>query len=164
MVNDVGQMIRMKIGGMTYTLKADENEAYMRQIGQKADELIRLIMDENPNLNRAAAPILALINALDEVEKTKNSCREFLEMRDEVVKALQDLDAERLTLRDENWEMKKDLLYYRNLCEVYEERLAEYNLPVTPPSKKTKGGRHGLKEREKPLDQLQCAFKLEGEH
>ena len=59
--------IYARIGGMSYHLVTSENELYTRQIAAKADEMINRVMQNNPHLSQNMATILALVNAVDEL-------------------------------------------------------------------------------------------------
>ena len=64
-------------------------------------------------------------------------------------------------MREQCWEIKKDLLYYRNLCEIYEERLSQ----MSPVGSSRKGGKVKGREEAKPLDRIQRSFEeIENPH
>ena len=55
--------ISVRIGGMSYQLVSAENETYTRQIAAKADEMIRRVMQNNPQLSLNMSSVLALVNS-----------------------------------------------------------------------------------------------------
>lgn len=148
------ERISVKIGSMSYQITARENEEYMREIARKADDLIRNIKMSNQGMGDSAAAVLALLNVLDACEKLKESGTEVFDEQDRLLRQLEESKADLLRMREQCWEMKKDLLYYRNLCEIYEERLADMPGNARAGVKKSPH----QKEQKKPLDSMQTSF------
>lgn len=109
--------INVKIGGMNYQLLAAENESYMRQIADHADEMIRRVMQNNPNLNLSMATILALVNAVDDQHHAFIQQQNAEKKADEASRNSTEIKAELSRLREQFWEMKKELMHYKNLCQ-----------------------------------------------
>ncbi len=147
--------IAVRIGNMTYRLSAAENPQYITAIAEEANAIMHQIKTENPNLNTVSVAVLALLNALDQKMKMEvefnTSDQKFTQYRDEADTA----NTELLKLRETCWELKKDLLYYRNLCEVYEERINDLN-QLSPQEKNTQ--KMQARKEMKPLDRLQTSF------
>lgn len=123
----------------------------MREIAKQADDLIRQIRDQYPNLSDLSVAVLALVNALDRCEKNERSTDETLGQRRDLEVALEEARAETLRYRDQCWELKKEVLYYRNLGELYEERLSHLAHTGTR-GEESKGKRE---QRPRPLDRMQ---------
>lgn len=66
-------IITVKINGMEYNLRGEENNEYLQMIAQYVDNKINSIMLKNTKLSRPDATILAAINLGDEVFKNKES-------------------------------------------------------------------------------------------
>ncbi len=147
------KVVPVKIGNMTYHLSAAENSQYIQEIAQEADEMMREIKRNNPALNTINVAVLALINALDQKVKLQTD----QDHPDAVGNLLSEseLKAKLMELREECWELKKELLYYRNLAEVYEEKINELTkLSVQDTGKSKPAGRNEIR----PLDKLQTSF------
>ncbi len=121
--------IRVRIGNMTYQLSARENSQYILEIAKEADEILQQIRQVNPSLNTVNVAVLGLVNALDQKAKIEEratgvsgqgSDKNYHTMYDEAHR-------ERMELREACWDLKKELIYYKNLCEVYEEKIDELN-------------------------------------
>lgn len=147
------EKISVKIGSMSYQIRAKEDAYYMREIARRADEMIRNIRKTNPQLNGPTATVLALVNAVDQLEKLRQGGSVVRQAQDHLKEALEEGMAERLHLREKCWELKKDLLYYRNLCEIYEERLAQLS-----PNSKQRGKRSKKREEAASFEARQQAF------
>lgn len=145
----------VKIGNMYYRVTANDDSDYVKSIAKKANEMIGDLKSKHSGLSDLAAAVLALLNALDQREKIGNRDSDVYQKVSLLQKDLQEVEADRLRLREELWEVKKDLLYYRNLCEVYEEKLS--NMVVNLPSSTAKPSRK-RKEKPSPLEQMQQSF------
>ncbi|NLJ95472.1 MAG: cell division protein ZapA [Clostridiaceae bacterium] len=145
--------VSVRIGNMTYQISAKENSTYISEIAAEADKLVKSIQSQNPNLNSINLAILALINAIDQKTKLEKSLdsdeSELLTLQ----KKNEEINSERLKLRELCWDLKKELLYYKNLCEVYEDRINDFNQI----KEQAKGDIKG-KTKIKPLDKLQTSF------
>ena len=147
--------VSVKIGNMTYQISAREDSKYIEEIAKEADELIHSIQANKPELNPINIAILALINALDQKTKLESSFLSDDQNKIAQQKDFDDLNAEKLQLRELCWNLKKELLYYKNLCEVYEERIHDLN-QITVQDKMP--NRLKNKNNLKPLDKLQTSF------
>ncbi len=63
--------IRVRIGGVEYTLLSTEQPDYVYKIAYLVDKKMTEIMNENSNLNSAMASLLTAINIADEYYKDK---------------------------------------------------------------------------------------------
>lgn len=63
----------VKINGMEYNLRGEENNEYLQMIAQYVDNKINSLMMKNAKISRPDATILAAINLGDEVFKNKES-------------------------------------------------------------------------------------------
>ena len=144
------QRMSLRIGNMYYSFQSSEDPEYMREIARKADELFQLFKANYPGMNDLSVAVLALVNAVDACEKIKAGGNAVEIEQAQLQEKLDESKAECLRIRENLWEMKKELLYYRNLCEIYEERLAEFSARgQSIPAKPTR------KEKIRPLDAMQ---------
>lgn len=143
------ETITVKIGTMTYQLKADKDAAYIMETAAIADELVRLADKQYPSTNQTTKTVLALLNAIDQLRLASHDRKMAEADADDAIALRDEAKAEYMRLAEQLWELKKDLLYYKNLCEVYERRLAEAGVTQLP-----EGGTRG-KYR---LDDLQRTF------
>jgi cell division protein ZapA (FtsZ GTPase activity inhibitor) len=125
--------ISVRIGGASYQLVSAENEVYTRQIAMKADEMIRRIMQNNPQLSLNMSAVLALVNTVDELTKIFQHMSGLDGQRQESEKQLAEIRKELMRLREQNWEMKKELLRLNSLCQEYEALLARQTAGETQP-------------------------------
>ena len=152
--------IKVRIGKMTYSLSADDDVEQMRDIAATADAMIEQVSRQSPGLNETSASVLALVNAVSMMQDAYEKTRIAYLSRDEALDAKEEVKAELSRLREQFWSMKKDLLYYRNLCDVYESKIAEMastiNSEFAEDSKSTKS--KGGKRRVKPLEERQTTI------
>lgn len=76
-------IITVKINGMEYNLRGEENNEYLQMVGKYVDNKINSLMNKNSKISRADATILAAINIGDEVFKNREAyerCNENYKM------------------------------------------------------------------------------------
>ncbi|WP_040211968.1 cell division protein ZapA [Clostridium polynesiense] len=64
-------IITVKINGLEYNLKGEENEEYLHKVAIYVDKKIRGILDNNKKLSVSSAAILTAVNIADEFFKYK---------------------------------------------------------------------------------------------
>jgi cell division protein ZapA len=67
-------IITVRINGMEYNLRGEENDEYLQMVAQYVDNKINSLMFKNSKISRPDATILAAINLGDEVFKNKEVC------------------------------------------------------------------------------------------
>ena len=77
-------IITVKINGMEYNLKGDENDEYLHMVAKYVDNRIQTLMSNNSKLTRPDATILAALNMGDELLKNKESYERLLENYKEI--------------------------------------------------------------------------------
>lgn len=85
--------VTVKIDGIDYNIKGEEDEQYLQSIGRYVDKKINEIMSLNPKLGTNAAAILTAINVVDEFVKEKEKYTKLIGQfseRDKEVKLLKD--------------------------------------------------------------------------
>ncbi|NLC39527.1 MAG: cell division protein ZapA [Clostridiaceae bacterium] len=152
--------IKVRIGKMTYSLSADDDVEQMRDIAATADAMIEQVSRQSPGLNETSASVLALVNAVSMMQDAYEKTRIAYLSRDEALDAKEEVKAELSRLREQFWSMKKDLLYYRNLCDVYESRIAEMASTIDSDFREeTVGSKsRSRKRRAKPLEERQTTI------
>ena len=108
---------------MSYQLVSAENENYTRQIAAKADEMIRRVMQNNPQLSLNMSTVLALVNSLDELYRLYQQLTTADSQKHETEKQAAESRKELNRLREQNWEMKKEILRLSARCNDYEALL-----------------------------------------
>lgn len=146
-------VLQVKIGSMYYRIAAREDPEYMQEIARQADEMVKNLKDAHIGLNDTAAAVLALLNALDAARKQRAEDQASRERISDQEHQVAEARAESLRLREQLWEVKKDLLYYKNLCDLYEERLM-----ALPENASSGPGKAGRQSKPKALDLLQRSF------
>lgn len=87
-------IITVKINGMEYNLRGEENDEYLQMIGQYVDNKINSLMFKNSKISRPDATILAAINLGDEVFKNKEAYERVNENYKRIVKEEKNLISE----------------------------------------------------------------------
>lgn len=107
----MANVIRMKIGGIEYSVTSEDDEAYIRSLGSELEIRIDAIQKRSPFLSTTMSAIVAALDCLDERKKCE---QENERLRLEIKKLLEEtacakLDAdilrrkvEQLTGGDEN--------------------------------------------------------------
>ena len=123
----MAETITVKIGTMTYHLQAGEDEQYVRETAAIADELVQLASKRYPGVNQLTTTVLSLLNAVDAMRQAQAAESAAEAALTSAEARTEEAEADLLRVNEQFWEMKKDLLYYRNLCGVYEQKLAGVN-------------------------------------
>ncbi len=126
---DDRKRVTVRIAGINYQLAAAENEDYIRALAIQADEMIRRVQQSNPYLNQTMATVLALVNALDENGQSDFLSHQAVRQRDEAERKLTEARTELNHLREQNWDMKKDLLKMQGLLSEFEKHLEKLQDP-----------------------------------
>lgn len=127
--------VNVRIGRMTYRLSAGENPQKTFDVAATADAMMARIAKRHPGLNQVSQAVLALVNTISMMETFQEELEASFRERDLASTKSEELKAELNRLREQFWEMKKDLLYYQNLCEVYEKKLTERGTGEEDPDK-----------------------------
>lgn len=72
-------VVSVKIYGMEYNLKGEEQEEYLHKVAGYVDKKIKNIMDKNCMLNMSSAAVLSAINIVDDLFKIK---MEYIKLSD----------------------------------------------------------------------------------
>lgn len=110
----------VRIGGVVYQLVTLENESYTRQIASRADEMINRVLQDNPKLNQTMATVLALVNAVDELTRGYHQIKILEDQKSELEQKALEARHELNRMREQNWEMKKELLRQSELNRDYQ--------------------------------------------
>lgn len=63
--------VEVQILGQGYSIKVDEDEAYVKSLAQYVDEKLREIYNTTPTVNQLKAAIMASLNIADELFKLR---------------------------------------------------------------------------------------------
>lgn len=74
---DFMNVVSVKVNGIVYNLKGDEQTEYLHKVANYADRKIRDIMNRNSVLDTSSASVLSAINIVDELFKSQFECREL---------------------------------------------------------------------------------------
>lgn len=124
-MDDSPQYVNVRIGRMTYRLSTGGNLQRTYDVAATANALMDQVTQRNPHLNQVSQAVLALVNSVGMMESFHEDLKKAFNERDLAKMNVEELKAELNRLREQFWEMKKDLLYYKNLSEVYEDKLLE---------------------------------------
>ncbi len=117
------EYLSVKIDGLLYKLKAEENAWYMRKIAQDAERMLHEIKRTNPRASAQARATLALINTLDQLVKCQNELGAIRRETEAVRNELRALQAALVREREEKLELQESMQHYRSLCARYESKL-----------------------------------------
>ncbi|MHC1720645.1 MAG: cell division protein ZapA [Clostridiaceae bacterium] len=70
-------VVSVKVNGIVYNLKGEEQTEYLQKVANYADRKIREIMNRNSVLDTSSASVLSAINIVDELFKAQFECREL---------------------------------------------------------------------------------------
>ena len=63
--------IRLKIGGIEYSITSEESDAYLLGLGAELEAKMDNIMQKSPFLSTTMAAVMAAMESLDEAHKTR---------------------------------------------------------------------------------------------
>ncbi|EJP6473283.1 cell division protein ZapA [Clostridium botulinum] len=130
-------IITVKINGVEYNLKGEEQEDYLHKVARYVDKKIANILDNNPKLSTSSASILTAINAVDE----------GLKKEEEIENLRLEIDKLNKVQHHENLKVEE----IRKLLE--EEKEKNKNLEV-------QDGNDSVKEYKEKLEKLQVQMEL----
>lgn len=79
--------VRIRIGGMDYSLTTDDEIEYIRSLGDEVDELMTSIMREHSRLSMTQAAVLCALQFADEKNKIANAT---VSLRNEIQAYMED--------------------------------------------------------------------------
>lgn len=95
--------IRLKIGGIEYSVTSDEDQAYILSLGAELEAKMKKIMDKSPFLSTTMAAVMASLESLDESKKMQEENErlrlEIKRMLEETACAKLDADIAKRMLR-----------------------------------------------------------------
>ncbi len=80
--------VEVQILGQTYSIKTDEDEAYIKDLAKFVDEKLKEIYSVAPNVNHVKAAIMAAFGITDELFKIKMDQKKLDNMIEEKTKIL----------------------------------------------------------------------------
>jgi len=83
--------VEVQILGQNYTIKTDEEEAYIKALARYVDEKLKEIYSVAPNVNHVKAAIMAAFGIADELFKARSTQEDFDKMIEEKTKILSSL-------------------------------------------------------------------------
>jgi len=124
-VPEIVKRVNVRIAGVAYQLAATEDETHIRKMAAQADEMIRQVLLASPHLSQSMATILALVNAMDEVNKFRHQSEILQKEKISLAQQTQQLKTELDRVREQNWDMRKDQLHMQRLIAEYEKRFEQ---------------------------------------
>lgn len=67
----MANVIRMKIGGIEYSITSDEDSAYIKGIASEVERKLNAIQQKSPFLSTTMAAIVTALECMDEKKKTE---------------------------------------------------------------------------------------------
>ncbi len=103
----MANVVRFKIGGIEYSLTADEDAAYIKGLASELEQKLISIKTKSPFLSETMAAVVAALESLDEAKK---QAAESEKLRLEIKKLLEETACAKLD------------------AELYRRRLSEYEV------------------------------------
>lgn len=75
-------MVTVKINGMEYNLKGEENEEYLHKVAEYVDRKIKSLVSNNNKLSTTSGAVLTAINVVDEMFKCDAAYSELMKELD----------------------------------------------------------------------------------
>lgn len=79
-------IVTVKINGVEYNLKGEEQEEYLHTVAGYVDKKVRNILENNNKLSISAASILSAVNIVDDMFKQQREYEQFLEKVEQIQK------------------------------------------------------------------------------
>jgi cell division protein ZapA len=79
-------ILNVKINGIDYNLKGEENEEYLIKISSYVDKKVRAMLESNDKLSTSSAAVLCALNSADEMFKLETKCKELTMRIDQLEK------------------------------------------------------------------------------
>lgn len=83
--------VEVQILGQSYSIKTDEDEAYIKSLARYVDEKLKEIYSVAPNINQTKATVMAAFGIADELFKLKIEQENLDKMIEEKTKILSGL-------------------------------------------------------------------------
>ncbi len=64
--------IRLKIGGIEYSITSDEDEAYIRRIASELERRMNIVQSRSPFLSTTMTAVMTALDTLDEAKKAES--------------------------------------------------------------------------------------------
>lgn len=110
-------MVSIKINGMEYNLKGDENEEYLHKVALNVDKKIKNILQKNSMLSTASASVLAAVNMMDELLKAQNESTEN-------IKKIKDFEQQKEKYEQKITTLKKEASILREMNEKLQSKIS----------------------------------------
>ncbi len=81
--------VEVQILGQSYSIKTNEDEAYIKTLAQYVDEKLKEVYKAAPNINHVKAAIMVAFGIADELYKLKMQQEDLDKMIEEKAKMLQ---------------------------------------------------------------------------
>ncbi len=111
------------IGGMQHMLSAPdhEGEAYIRAVAEKANRIVDFIREDNPGMAMTNVLTLAVVNAVDQLNRSEQMRLERDTRIEEILIHLDTAKDDYLKQREINWELKKEVLRLKDLVHAQDD-------------------------------------------
>ena len=100
----MANVIRMKIGGIEYSITSDDDEAYIRSLGSELERRMNSVKSRSPFLSVTMSAVMTALEALDECKKcereNENLRLEIKRLLEETACAKLDADVSRKRLEE----------------------------------------------------------------
>ncbi len=85
------QSVEVQILGQTYSIRTDEDEAYIKALAEYVDQKLKEIYSAAPNVNHVKAAIMTALGIADELFKARAGQEDLDRMIEEKTKMLSGL-------------------------------------------------------------------------
>jgi cell division protein ZapA len=102
-------VVSVKINGVVYNLKGEENEEYLQKVAKYADKKIKEITSKNQLLSISSAAVLSAVNIADELFKAMEECSELKKSNRMYENELEELKGQLSYMEQSNSELMQRL-------------------------------------------------------
>ncbi|HHW45502.1 MAG TPA: cell division protein ZapA [Clostridiales bacterium] len=96
--------IKLVVGGMDYIIQSDDDESYIRNIGDELNRRLEILSRKNPYLSTAMVAMLAALEFCDEAKKAQ---QEIEQLRLQHKSTLEELACSRLEADEAKREIER---------------------------------------------------------
>lgn len=95
-------IVTVKINGVEYNLKGEEQEEYLHKVAGYVDKKLKNILSNNPKLSISAAAVLSAVNIVDDMFKIQ-------EKHEELLNKVEQIDKIRISYEEQIEDLKRQI-------------------------------------------------------
>lgn len=92
-------IVTVKINGVEYNLKGEEQDEYLHKVAGYVDKKVKNILENNTKLSTSSAAILSAVNIVDDMFKKQREYENFLEKVEQIQRRQKSYEEEVVSLK-----------------------------------------------------------------